>query len=471
VRASALLIILALALITRAFTAQFMLARLSDPQFFQPGTYAGFAAQAENALDGKTPYFWLDEGDAKESVQQCPGFSLWVAFIYKVSGERSARVVQRVQWVLDAFSVLLVFGIGLTAFGWRSGLIAGLLASLSPMLVLYGTWPLADAPASWLVLGGVWMLLLSWKRESWRWALGAGLMLGASCWMRANALLLPLWCLPVLVLLARRKWRMIVPLCAALALGVALSIMPIVIRNARAIGAFIPVRLGVGTLLWEGIGETERGAEFGAVASDDAVVEQERLEMKLAPDVPLGLFWPDGVRRDRERSHKALAVIVRHPVWFTGVMLGRMQGMLDYTGYDSSTYGPSGFNVTTALPQIKPSAPLTLLVRFLGVLQSALASLNLVLIAGGIMLALYKDWRSSFLLLTIAIYYLVMNSIMHVEHRYNLPMHALLLVFAGFGLYRLIEILAELARKRRAPKTTPVTDGGEGVSATSGRAG
>jgi 4-amino-4-deoxy-L-arabinose transferase-like glycosyltransferase len=138
------------------------------------------------------PFFWLGEDDLKEIIQQCPGVSLWIAFIYGASGVRSAAIVQRVSWVLDAFSVLLILGIGLTAYGWRTGLAAALLASLSPLLALYGTWPLADAPASWLVLGGVWMMLLAARRQNWKWALLAGLMIGASCWMRANALLLVL---------------------------------------------------------------------------------------------------------------------------------------------------------------------------------------------------------------------------------------------------------------------------------------
>jgi len=72
-------------------------------------------------------------------------------------------------------------------------LAAGLLAALSPLLALYGATPLADAPASWIVLAGVLTLLLATKRRSFTVAFIAGLILGASCWLRVNALLLPLF--------------------------------------------------------------------------------------------------------------------------------------------------------------------------------------------------------------------------------------------------------------------------------------
>jgi hypothetical protein len=61
-RVLAVLLILFFAFAVRALTAQFMLPRLSDAQFFQPGSYAGFAGQAEKALDGHAPLFLARRG-------------------------------------------------------------------------------------------------------------------------------------------------------------------------------------------------------------------------------------------------------------------------------------------------------------------------------------------------------------------------------------------------------------------------
>ena len=49
-------------------------------------------------------------------------------------------------------------------------------------------------------------------------------------------------------------------------------------------------------------------------------------------DMKVDVQWPDGIRRDRERTRESLAFIRQHPVWYFGVMLGRMWGMLKVAG-------------------------------------------------------------------------------------------------------------------------------------------
>jgi hypothetical protein len=173
-RAVAVLCLLLVAIFVRALTAQFMSAHLNDAGWFQTGTYAIFDRQARDILDGRVSIFWIDDPTRTEAAVYPPGYPLWLALLYGVGGRRSVYVVQSVQWVLDGLSVLMIVGIGKTSFGWRTGLIAGALAALSPLLALYGATPLADAPTSWIVLGGVWMLLLAYRRQSWLWALGDG---------------------------------------------------------------------------------------------------------------------------------------------------------------------------------------------------------------------------------------------------------------------------------------------------------
>ncbi len=189
-RALALLFILALAFSVRALTANFLRAHIDDPGWFPSGIYGVFDRQAQNWLDGRAAIFWIDDSSHTDAAVYAPGYPLWLALIYKLSGTRSPLVVQNVQWVLDAFSVILIIGVGVTAYGWRVGLCAGGIAGLWPLLVTYGSVPLADAPTSWIILGATWMLLIAAKRKRVGWALGAGALIGASCWLRANAMLL-----------------------------------------------------------------------------------------------------------------------------------------------------------------------------------------------------------------------------------------------------------------------------------------
>lgn len=449
-RALGLALVLSISFSVRALTAQFMAAHLGDAGWFPWGIYAVFDRQAQNILDGQGSAFWIDDPSRTDAAIYPPGYPLWLAFVYRLSGTRSIAVVQGVQWVLDSLSVLLIVGIGVTAFGWRVGLTASALAALSPLLALSGVMPLADAPTSWLVLGGAWMLLLSAKRQSLFWALGAGALVGASCWLRANALFLAVIWAVALFLAVRQGWRMRARLSGALMLGAVLVVTPLVIRNAVAFHAFMPTGLGAGTNLWEGIGETDRAAEFGAVYGDQVLLEQERAALNVPPDVPFSLYHPDGVRRDRERARKAFGVILSHPVWYAGVMLRRMIGVLNYAGEPSGLYGSAGINVTAkkCLPAAWQHGAVAFAVTILGMVQSVMRFLALPLMLCGVWLALRKSWRMAVLILGSVFYYLVIGSALHTEIRYGLPMQAMLFVFAGVGLTRLVEMIYGVAEKR-----------------------
>src|SRR6185436_12450677 len=107
-----------------------------------------------------------------------PGFRLWMATIYRATGNRSAVSVLWVQMVLDSLSVLIIFGIAAVAYGWKAGIVSGSLAALSPLLAMSGATPSADAPTSWLVLAGVLFLVLAAKKRNIYFALVAGAFLG-----------------------------------------------------------------------------------------------------------------------------------------------------------------------------------------------------------------------------------------------------------------------------------------------------
>ena len=433
--------VLVLSFTVRGLTMRFVRDHLGDPGWFQSGTYARFDQQAQNILDGKASAFWIDDPGQTEAAVYPPGYSLWLAFVYKLTGDRSAQSVQIVQWVLDALSVLLIVGVGATAFDFRVGITAGFLAALAPVLALNGATPLADAPTGWLVVAGVWLLLLAWKQEKLWWAVGAGAFVGASCWLRANALLLTLVWAVVLLFIGRGAWQHRLRLSLAIILGAAVFVTPLLIRNAIAFRAFVPTGLGMGTNLWEGIGETERAAEFGAVIGDTNLVEQERKELGLGTDVPLTLYSPNGVERDRARTRKALRVIAAHPLWYSGVMLKRMWGMLKFAGEPIPYYGSMGINVTSrkTLPPSWQGSLLAAPVTALGMIQSVYRYLALPLILAGLYLAF--RWRRSvtWLLLASVLYYLIIGSALHMEIRYGLAMQSLLLLFAAVCITQILD--------------------------------
>lgn len=225
---------------------RFVRDHLGDPGWFQYGTYGHFDRQAQKILDGKASIFWIDDPARTEAVVYPPGYPLWLALIYKITGERTFEAVQIVQWVVDALSVLLIVAVGAIGFDFRVGWLAGFFAALSPVLALYGVTPLADAPTSWLILGGVCFSLLAWKTQKLRWAFLAGIMVGASCWLRANALLLAVGWAVVMFLVAQGEWRKRLRLSLVLLLGSTLLVAPLLLRNGVAFRAFVPTGLGIG---------------------------------------------------------------------------------------------------------------------------------------------------------------------------------------------------------------------------------
>ena len=440
-----LCLIVMIAFAVRALTANFLRAHLDDPGWFPSGIYAQFDRPAQNWLDGRASIFWIQDSSRTDAAVYPPGYPLWLALIYKLSGSRSPVTVQNVQWVLDSFSVLLVVGVGVTAFNWPVGLWSGAVAALWPLLASYGAMALADAPTSWIVLGASWMFLLAAKRKSFVWAIGAGALIGLSCWFRANAMLLGFFWAVAVIVFVQTSWRRRVLLSAGILIASVLLIAPIMMRNAITFHAFVPVGLGAGTNLLEGMGETERGnKEFGLPGSDHDLIEQERVAANARPDAPFELYHPDGIQRDRARTRRALQFIKQHPLWYAGTVVRRMGAVLKYAGEPSGIYGSAGINVTSrkCLPAQSQGGVIAFFVNALGMLQSVLRYVLLPLMLVGVWLTLRWHWRISGMILAGVFYYLVIGSLIHTHIRYGLPMQALLTVFAGTALFRFSELIA-----------------------------
>lgn len=392
---------------------------------------------AQDILDGRQRLFWIDDPARTELAQYPPAFPALLALIYKVSGDRSAYSAQIVLWFADfILSFLLIAGIALTAFGVRAAIASCFLLAFSPLFAMYSAYPSADIPAAWFVLGGNWMLLLAFQRKHVWLALAAGILLGIACWLRVNPLYLCLGWAIALLLVLRAVWSVKLRTMAAVLAGTVVIIAPIVIRNYVVFPDFTPTGGTIGTNLWEGLGETEFGRTNGFECCDEKLLEHERKKYGWPADMKVDLQWPDGIRRDNERTRESLAFIKQHPVWQAGAMLRRMWGMLKVAGDPVPYCTTSGFNVTSrkCLPPHWQGGALALAVNLLGMMQSVVRYLFLPLAAFGIYVGLRMDWRISCLLLVTVLYYLVPGTVGHTEIRYVLPMHGLLIVFAGAGV-------------------------------------
>jgi len=447
---SLLLLLVLTVFSVRILTLQFMRMHLHDPSWFQIGSYAKFDRQARGILTGSQGLFWIHDPSRTDLAQYPPAFPWVVASIYKLSGNYSAETVQIVQWFLDVFiSLILITGIAVTAFGWRVAIAAGFLAGVSPLLAMYGAWPSADAPTAWFVLAGNWSLLIACKRKNLWFGLGAGVLLGIACWFRVNPLYLAVaWALAVAVLVNTR-WQQRLKISATVLSGAMIIVSPIVVRNYISFPDFTPTGGTIGTNLWEGLGETELGRSNGFLYGDDKMVERERIKMGLPSEFPLEPQWPNGIQRDRERVRESLDFIKQHPIWYTGVMLQRMWGMLKVAGEPLPYYGSSGINVTAnkCLSPAWQGGVVAAGVNVLGMLQSVIRYLLLPLMVVGIFVAVRRNLATTGLLGVTILYYLIPGTAAHTEIRYMLPMHGLLTVFAGVGVIWAVNGVAKVRRE------------------------
>jgi 4-amino-4-deoxy-L-arabinose transferase-like glycosyltransferase len=436
-----------IAISVRVLTLQFMRAHLNDPAWFQVGSYAKFDRQARDILEGRQRLFWIDDSTRTDLAQYPPAFPALVALIYKVTGDHSAYSVQLVLWFADlVLSLLLIAAIALSVFGSRAAIASGFLVALSPLFAMYAAYPSSDVPTTWFVLGGNALLLLAAQRKSVRLAFAAGVALGIACWLRVNPLYLCLGWAIALLLFVRGAPSLRLKMGAAALAGTVILIAPIVIRNYIVFPDFTPTGGTIGVNLWEGLGETQLGQQHGFVLGDDKMLERERQRMGWPASMQIDIQWPDGIRRDRERTRESLAFIRQHPIWYLGVMLGRMWGMLKVAGDPVPYTGISGINVTSrkCLPEHWHGGLVAFAVNVLGMIQSVVRYLFLPLAAFGIYAGIRQDWRMSCLMLVTVLYYLVPGTAAHTEIRYVLPMHGLLIVFASVGIVQLIRKIVKV---------------------------
>jgi hypothetical protein len=407
------------------------------------GLTEGYDRRAVSILEGEGllgPY-GIDPSDTRW-LSQAPGYSIFLSAVYSLFG-RNFFKVQIVQNAVGSLSAVMIFLIAGPLISWRVGAVSGLLAALSHHLGHISNFILPDELSALPVLIGIYLVLIAWRlRDSYWLYAGAGLAMGAASWLRAQTMLLGVFVSLVMIVTSRRRAEAMKRglIMAAVSL---LAISPITIRNYIVYREFIPIQLGTGLNLWEGIADAS-GDRFGAVRSDTEVATQEA-EMYNDPRYAGSWTTPDGIRRDRDRTRRSLDVIVGHPFWYAGVMLGRCGEMLKY-----SAHAPLVFTIEQA-DSVHRSAPVKKTWRELApdepqpavgrslfwlrpvvrALQRAAKETMLLFITAGALTLFITTRRRALLLGAVPLYYFIFQSAMHTEFRYTLPMQFFLFVFAA----------------------------------------
>src|ERR1041384_842192 len=292
------------------------------------GVFNRYQKEARRMLDEGAVLYPRERpanGDARMLVHP-PGYSVLLAGIYKTGIDQN-KALWFVQTKCDAAAAVLIFLIGLELFHIWIATEAARLAAFSPPLAYYSLILSPDTLAILPLLVAVYIFVRAYRRPRLTTIIAVGVLLGLSCWLRANALLLAPFLSLITIALFPRGKRLTYSF--ALSGAALIVISPITIRNMIVFGRFIPVSIAAGENLVVGIGDYDKQGTLGMPRSDRETRFKDA-EWNNRPDYAPSLWTPDGIARDQKRFAVGLKVIRAHPAWFLGVMIRRAGFMLSY---------------------------------------------------------------------------------------------------------------------------------------------
>ncbi|MFP5261572.1 MAG: ArnT family glycosyltransferase [Blastocatellia bacterium] len=311
-----------------------------------------YRMEAERMLnDGSIlfPNTPVDPSDARILVHP-PGYSLLIAALYGGrEPDDSYRALRLAQVLCDAAAAVVIFLIAAELLPAAPATISAILVAVSPHFAFNSLRLSPDTIAVLPILLTVYFVIRATRNRPLANLIVAGALIGMSCWLRGNALLLAPWLSVVLALLFKPGKRL--RYSAALIAAAFIVIAPITIRNWVVYRQFILLSLPTGINLIQGIAEYDRQGLFGMPLQDrDAQADEAKRYSR--PDYGDDLWVPDGIKRDRDRLSRGIAVIRSNPGWFLKAMARRAAFMLSYN--DSR---PHDWPFNTAIAPILSAEP------------------------------------------------------------------------------------------------------------------
>ncbi|MCS6885920.1 MAG: WecB/TagA/CpsF family glycosyltransferase [Acidobacteriota bacterium] len=381
---------------------------------------------AKGVREALFPSSWPNKRDTS-LIHYPPGYPLLLATVYSLLG-RDPALIQLVQMSLDAVACVLVFFIALEFFNPTVAFLSGLAVAISHHLGYYSLLLLPDAIVPTFVVIGTYFVVIGCRKLLSKYFVLAGIFFGLACMFRASGMLIWLfWAVALLLLFGKKAFKqtLLLAVCSCLVIA------PVTVRNYLIYGEFIPLSLGVGVALQEGIGEADPAT--GLPAKDE---ETMLWEAKLygKPEYSNGLMNPDGIFREKERTRRSLEIIFSRPFWYLGVMIDRFILLTKYSAHAPLVSGkPSGSGLDVLRPLIR-------------LVQRVFKETLLVGILIGLLLV-PMEGRVFGLLLPVPLYYLLMHLPMHAEFRYALPAHYFIFIFYAVGLYATFWVLPRSLRR------------------------
>lgn len=190
-------------------------------------------------------------------AQWPPGFPGLLALLYWVFGQHPV-VGELCNALIGALTVVVLYLAVHRALGRKVATIAAVILCVMPGPILWTDMLLSETLLTFVFVS--FFALVVRSKPTWAWAAALGVVVGIGVMVRGEALT---WGLVPLVLWYREvPWRTWLPRMVLMGLVVLLAMTPWTIRNARTMGAFVPLATNSSGTLWVGHNPNATGAQM-----------------------------------------------------------------------------------------------------------------------------------------------------------------------------------------------------------------
>ena len=207
---------------------------LYDPA--QPvSDFAWYDRMARNLATGVG--YAISEG--KPTAYRPPAYPLFLAVIYRLIND-SLLAARLGNAFLGAATILMTYYLARRNFSHREAVWGAALVAFTPSLILYSGLHASENLAVPLILATMLCLQIGVDQNRRGWFIISGLLLGAASLTRGSLFLLPFAWLVWLIFRGATIRRQLT-IMACLAAGLAIPLLPWIVRNAVTFGYFIPL--------------------------------------------------------------------------------------------------------------------------------------------------------------------------------------------------------------------------------------
>jgi 4-amino-4-deoxy-L-arabinose transferase-like glycosyltransferase len=365
------------------------------------------------------------------------GYVTFLTLISLVTGI-APIAYQIAQALITAFSVVLVYKLVKILFDkherveWMARA-AAVLAAVWPNQARFEVALLPDGPTTLIMLGLAYQITMLAKTGLRKHLIYSGVILATSILLRPDFVLFPSFFFFAALILTNAKKAVVgtATLLGMLAVLIALNTW----KNYAISGDIVPLNLGSGTTMYEGI--SQFGDTLGTTYADDRVAHF-KLNTKE-------LFYPNGPENDRMLFREAVEIIKEHPGFYAKLLIKRIPLMFTVRGLyfsDSVSFLDPNDDLAKRFPDkyivMAKQQPVEFAVRML---SPALGWVLVILGFWGLIKALRNDWRTHIMIAALLLYWILSHLATNVEPRYFYPAVPLLY---GYAVY----LLASLKRFR-----------------------